>query len=90
MRNEKIEWHSRLHMEVSQLCDKRNEEIDRKADLARRRIQEEKRQKARARVSKPKTNKDRRLQNVTADPTLDSHVPLQQVPPSLPLEDELL
>jgi hypothetical protein len=91
MRNEKIDWHSRLHMEIAQLCDRRNEEIDRKADLARRRIQEEKCQKARARNSNPKANKDRRLQNIATDPTpLDTHVLLQQVPPSPPHEDELM
>ena len=40
MRNNKIEWHSRLKMDVSQLCDRRNDEIKRKADLARRRERE--------------------------------------------------
>ena len=76
MRNAKIDRHSRLHMDVSQLCDRRNEEIDRKVDLARRRVKEEKRQKAKARASKPKVNKDRRLQTV-ADAPIDSSTPLQ-------------
>lgn len=75
-------------MKLSQLCDRRNEEIDRKADLARRRIKEEKRQKAKPRASYPKVNKDRCLQTVAADAPLDSITPLHQVPPSPPHEDE--
>ena len=40
-------------------------------------------------MSKPKVNKDRHLQTVTAEPIpLNSHAPLQQVPPSPPHEDE--
>ena len=35
MRNNKIEWQSRLKMDVSQLCDRRNDEIKRQEDLAR-------------------------------------------------------
>ena len=33
-RNNKIEWHSRLKMDVFQLCDRRNDEIKRQEDLA--------------------------------------------------------
>jgi hypothetical protein len=35
MRNNKIEWLSRLKMDASQLCDRRNDEIKHQADLAR-------------------------------------------------------
>nr|XP_020180918.2 uncharacterized protein LOC109766547 [Aegilops tauschii subsp. strangulata] len=34
MRNNKIEWHSRMKMDVSQLCDRRIEEIQRQENLA--------------------------------------------------------
>jgi hypothetical protein len=34
MRNDKIDWLSKLKMDISQLCDRRNDEIERKADLA--------------------------------------------------------
>jgi hypothetical protein len=77
-----------LKMDISQLCDRRNDEIERKANLARRRIKEEKCQKAKARASKPKGIKDRRLQTVTDDQPIDSSTPLQQIPPSPPHEDE--
>ena len=60
-RNNKIEWHSRLKMDVSQLCDRRNDEIKRQADLARWRQKEEKHQKLRARANKPKTISDRHI-----------------------------
>ena len=63
MRNDKIDW-TRGEMEVSQLCDQRNDEMERQAKLARRRIKEEKRQKAKVRASNPKAIKNRNIQNV--------------------------
>nr|XP_020201640.2 protein diaphanous homolog 1-like [Aegilops tauschii subsp. strangulata] len=62
MRNNKIEWTSKLTMDVSQLCDQRNDELKRQANLARRTEREEKRQKAKGRAHKPKTSLDRRIQ----------------------------
>ena len=35
MRNNKIEWHARLKLEVSQLCDGRNDEIAHQEEHAR-------------------------------------------------------
>ena len=35
MRNNKIQWHSKMKMDVSQLCDRRNVEIKHQEDLAR-------------------------------------------------------
>nr|XP_020165050.1 DNA ligase 1-like [Aegilops tauschii subsp. strangulata] len=88
MRNNKIEWHSKLKMDVSQLCDRRNEEIKRQADLARRREKEEKQEKAQARASQLKASKDRRIQFVTMDAPVDTSAPLQQIPPSPRPEEE--
>ena len=75
-------------MDVSQLCDRRNDEIKRQAGLARRRIQEEKRHIARARANKPKAMLDRRIQLVLTDAPVDTSAPLQQIPPSPRLEEE--
>ena len=72
------------------MCDQRNDEIERQAKLARRRIKEEKHQKAKAGASKPKAIKDRRIQNVATNAPVDSSAPLQQIPPSPPHEDELM
>ena len=58
------------------MCDRRNDEIDRRTILAQRRIKEEKRQKAKARASKPKAIKDRHIQNVATDAPIDSSAPL--------------
>ena len=69
-------------MVVSQLCDQRNDELKRQADLARRRGREEKRQRAQARANKPKEIKDHRIQSVTTKVLVDTSVPLQQIPPS--------
>ncbi|XP_044403437.1 uncharacterized protein [Triticum aestivum] len=35
MRNNKIEWHTKLKMDISQLCDRRHEEIERQVVIAR-------------------------------------------------------
>lgn len=48
IRKKKVDWHSHLAMQVSQLCDRRNEEIERKAQADQRRTAKEKRQKTRA------------------------------------------
>ena len=82
MRNNKIEWHARLKLEVSQLCDWRNDDFARQAEHARWREKDEKCQQSKARASKPKAIKDRRIQNVATDAPIDSSVPLQQIPPS--------
>jgi hypothetical protein len=80
-------WIFLSFVDISQLCDHRNDEIKRQADLARRREREEKRQKAQTRASKLKAVKDRRIQSITSDAPVDSSVPLQQIPPS-PLPEE--
>ena len=51
---EKIDCHSRIQMEVSQLGGRRNDEIKRKFEAARRKAAEEKHQKTRAKASKMK------------------------------------
>lgn len=48
IRKEKIDWHSKMVLDISALCDRRLDEIAREADRARRRAREEKRQKAQA------------------------------------------
>nr|XP_020189856.1 RNA polymerase II degradation factor 1-like [Aegilops tauschii subsp. strangulata] len=82
MRNNKIDCHSKMKMDVSQLCDRRNDEIKRQADLAQHREREEKRQRAQAREIKPREVMDRRVQSTTADAPFDTSAPLQQIPPS--------
>lgn len=67
IRKNKVDRHSRMQMDVSQLCDRRNDEIERKAEAARRRDVEEKRQKTREKASKLKENKDRCLLTVATD-----------------------
>ena len=74
-----------MQMEVSQLCDTRNEEIDTKVEAAKRRTVKEKRQKTRGQASKPKENKDRHLTNVVP---LKQSAPLLQAPSSPPPEEE--
>ena len=64
-------------MDISQLCDRRNDEIKRQADLARRREREEKCQKAQARANQLKDSKDHRIQSVKIDAPIDTSVPLQ-------------
>jgi hypothetical protein len=88
MRNNKIEWHSRLKMDLSQLFDQRNDEIKHQADLARQREKEEKRHKAKARASKPKAISDHCIQTVATDAPVDTSAPLQQIPPSPLHEDD--
>nr|XP_020161172.1 calpastatin-like [Aegilops tauschii subsp. strangulata] len=91
IRNEKVEWHSKMHLDVAQLCDRKNEQIDRKVDLARRRVQEERCQRALARAAKPQGKKDHHLQNVVVDDVpINTSAPLQQVPPSPPRVEELV
>ena len=77
-------------MDVSQLCDRRNDEIDRRTILAQRRIKEEKRQKANERGSKLKAISNSRIQNDATHAPIDTSVSLQQIPPSPPHEDESL
>ena len=72
-----------MKMDVSQLCDRRNDEIKRQADLARRREREEKCQKAQARASQLKASKDRRIQSISTDAPVDANVPLQQADPAV-------
>ena len=71
-----------MKMDVSQLCDRRIEEIKRQEDLARCREREEKRHRAQARANKPKEIKDRHIQSMTNDAPIDTSVPLQQIPAS--------
>ena len=76
IRKKKLEWHNRLSMQVSQLCDRRTEEIRNKANADKRRAAEEKRQKTRAQARKPKENTDRRLMTVATE-----EIPLRQSAP---------
>lgn len=78
-----VDWHSKMHLDVALLCDTKNEEIDHKDDLARRRVREEKCQKAIARAVELKGKKDRYLQNVVVYVVpINTSAPFQQVPPS--------
>jgi hypothetical protein len=78
VRKEKIDWHSRMVLDISTLCDRRLDEIDHQKDLARRRAHKEKRQKAQARVPKPKKNPDQRLVVLNEDALpISSSAPLQ-------------
>ena len=69
-------------MDISQLCDRRNDEIKRQADLARRRKREEKHHRAQARANKTKEIKVRHIRSVSTDAPIDKSVPLQQILPS--------
>nr|XP_020186262.1 putative uncharacterized protein DDB_G0294196 [Aegilops tauschii subsp. strangulata] len=82
MRNNKIDWHSKMKIDVSQLCDHIIEEIKRQEDLARCREKEEKCQRAQDITNKPKEVKDHHVQSTSADAPIDTSAPLQQIPPS--------
>jgi hypothetical protein len=67
VRNEKIDWHTNMVLDISHLCDKREDEIARQKDRARRIAHEEKRQKNQAKVPKPRKNSDKRMVVVNED-----------------------
>lgn len=64
LRQKKLSWHSRLTIEITQLCERHNEQVYGKAALEKKRVAEEKRQKTRA-AKKAKENTDCQLMVVS-------------------------